>query len=433
MPRDYYAEEIGNVATASTQDYYAEEIDNQPKNKLQQFSEKLNATPEGRRAAIMASSLAKSPFGRLALMAMGKKPQEIDQLVAAVEPQNLGGGETAIKIGSDITGSAPLFGLTNAGIGGMLPKLPNLLKLATSAGVTAGTEKSIEGKPEEAIGTGLATTAGTAALGYGGKYIAKGIPKLPTFFKNLVTNVKNVKNPVAFSQKVRKELFTAKSEVGKAVEQGIEQVARNNPTQSIDLSASFNNIKGVMDNTADNPGLASVIKGIINKVKNPEQAKLLKDLIDDPAKATNLTLKQVQDIKVAIRNSPTIASKLKQGKFANWEVGDLELLDLVDNIRVEQLRAFPELSEVFKPYATYMGNYNQVKNMFKPSTLLNKLRQGFGNEEIEAMVKAVVPKETTKAISGFRSLDKIKRNIPKAVGLGIGAEGARRVIEKVTK
>lgn len=300
----------------------------------------------------------------------------------------------------------------------------NLLKLA-GAGAASGFAYS----PSENFGdikqrTEQAKVGG--ALGAAFPAVSSVISKIPVFFRNLASNIKNVKNPVAFSQRVRQELFKAKGDVGKAVERGISKAAENNPGQRIDLSDSFQNISEAMKDSSNNPGLSSAIKGIVRKIKNPEQSKLLQSLIDDPVKAKELTLKQAQDIKVAVRNSPVISSKLKQGKFANWTTGDLELLDLLDNIRVQQIEAFPSLSKVFKPYAEYMGNYNQVKGMFKPSQLLDKLRKGFGNEEIESMIKAVLPNETYSSIQGFR-------NTGRAVKVGAGLAGIATAEELIRR
>lgn len=241
---------------------------------------------------------------------------------------------------------------------------------------------------------------------------------------------KNVKNPVEFAKKVRANLFQSKKQVGDAFEEGVRSLSEANLTTTINLSPQMQYIKDASDDAINNPGLKSEINSVVRKIKNPEKSKFIQDLIDNPQNASNLTLQQSQDIKTIIQQAPSIATKLKQGKFADWKSGDLELLDLVDEIKLAQSELFPEMAQVREPYANYMGAYREVKNYFKPKILLDRMRKGFGNEEIENMIKIVLPKETVKSIKGFRRLDLIKRNTGKVVGLGLGVEATRRILGK---
>jgi len=252
------------------------------------------------------------------------------------------------------------------------------------------------------------------------------------FVKNIAQNIRNVKNPVQFAQNVRARFFDTKKQVGRAFEKGIQDLSKQYPDRSIDLSDEFLGMKKALDDSINNPGLASEVKSIIRRIRNPKQAKLLQDLIKNPDKAKQLTLNQAQDIKVAVQQAPSIKTKLAQGKFANWKPGEMELLDLLDDIRLAQSEIFPEMAQVRAPYAKYMENYKVVKNMFKPTQLLGKIRKGFGNEEVEAMVKAVLPEDVFNAIKGYRSTVKSIKSGLKLGLAGVGIEATRRMLNKIS-
>ena len=191
-------------------------------------------------------------------------------------------------------------------------------------------------------------------------------------------------------------------------------------------------IKGSMADATNNPGLASDINSILRRIKDPQKASFIKNLIDNPENARNLTLRQVQELKTIIQQSPSIAGKLKQGKFADWKSGDLELLDLVDDIKLAQSELFPEIAQVREPYANYMSAYKEVKNYFKPKSLLGKMRTGFGNEEIEQMIKVVLPKDTVKEIGAFKGLSKGIKIGKIATGLlGVEEVGRRFILPRL--
>lgn len=219
-----------------------------------------------------------------------------------------------------------------------------------------------------------------------------------------------LKNPEALAQSVRESVFNNKNQQGKIFSQKLDALSAKNPNVSVDLSDPIQRLKDAMSNSEENPGLSSQVKGIIKSIKDPQKAKMIQDIIDNPDKATNLTLKQSQDIKVAIQNAPAIANKLKMGKFAQYSPGDIEVLDLLDNVKLKQGENFSELADIRKPYADYMNDYNNVKSMFKPRVLLNNIKDGFGNnEEIGAMAKRVMPDATNKQIENIRKVIAMKQ------------------------
>jgi hypothetical protein len=237
----------------------------------------------------------------------------------------------------------------------------------------------------------------------------------------VLQNITKIKDPVAFAQAVRGSLFTNKQAAGQAFEQGIVDNMHQYPNNRVDLQDEFNAIKSAQDNQAENPGLAMQINGIIKKMTNPEDAKLMNSLIEDPSKAKNLTLQESQTIKTAINKAQPIAAKLQQGPFAQWSPAEMELLDLSHNVTAKQIEGYPQFKDTKAAYRDYIQNYNQVKNLFKPTQLLNRIRGGFGNEEIEQAVRKALGDQTYNNITGFRNAEKGVGYLKK--GAGIAALG----------
>lgn len=265
-------------------------------------------------------------------------------------------------------------------------------------------------------GAAIAATKPAQALG---RFLTKN-RKPVQVVKQFVDNIRRTKDPIGLARNVRAQLFQRKKEVGEAFESGIKALSEANPAARVDLSPQFDGLKTAMADATENPGLAQEVKAIVRRVKDPEQSKLLLELIENPSKAADLTLQQSQDIKVAIQNAPAIKTKLAQGKFADYRQSDIELLDLLDDIKLAQSDVFPELAEVRKPYAQYMQNYKEVKNYFKPKSLIGRMKNGFGNEETEAMVKAVLPEETFGDIKAYK---KALQAITLLKNLGLTAAG----------
>lgn len=282
---------------------------------------------------------------------------------------------------------------------------------------------------------GLFGTAGLANIASRGN-LAKEASKTAKLSKDqigglrqvqtIVKTMQNIKDPSNFAKVVRRSLFKKKQEVGKDFEKAIDTLVKDNPDQAVDLSGPFQYLKDNVDNIQDNPGLRREINSVISRIRNKDQVKLLRELIDDPMKASQLTLKQAQDIKVAIQQSPSISRKLNQGKFADYSSGDMELLDLLDEVKVAQSEAFPQMAAVRRPYAEYMQNYSNVKNLFKPGKTIKRLQEGFGDEEVQKMIKAVLPEETFGDIARYRRTIKGINFGLKAAGVGLAIEGGRR-------
>lgn len=315
---------------------------------------------------------------------------------------------------------------------------PKLAYASIPGAVTASTVGTVLDIANNPVDVALATMGKLGSGTKAGQAISQSKPvksverfmtkerELP--FNNLIQNLKNIKNPVKFAKNVRSSMFETKRQVGRDFGNAIDRLSNANLSKKVDISDSMNRLKIALDDIENNPGLRSEINSIVRKIKNPEDSKMILDLINNPEKATDLTLAQVQRVKNTIQNAPSIATKLKQGKFANWTSGDTELLDLIDDIKLAQSDVFPEMAEIRKPFAEYMQNYNEVKNMFKPRSLLNKIQGGFGNKEIEQMAKATMPEKTYKQIKGYRRTRNTLKAARNLAATGVGIEAIRRLL-----
>ena len=225
------------------------------------------------------------------------------------------------------------------------------------------------------------------------------------------------------AQSLRGDMFAKRSALGKELDQNITALSKENPDKRVDLSGVFEELK-MNVNDPNNPGLASEVRSIIRKIKDPELAGRINRYIENPRYAEGLNLRTSEDIKRALSQAPSISSKAGN-KFANWTPGDLEVLDLVDNVKLAQAESFgDELSKLRAPYAEYMKNYKFVKNSFKEGRLLGKAKTKFGDAELEAAAKKILSDDAWKEIEKLRGAEKIKK-IAKAVGIttGLGAVG----------
>lgn len=284
--------------------------------------------------------------------------------------------------------------------------LASLMAQQAVAGAGAGTYGTPDNRKSGAlVGGALGVLLPPAAI-----MANKGVnflKNIPGAMNQIKRNFKNIQDPALFGQQTREALFNAKRTVGQTFGNELDDLIKAKPNESVDLSNDFGRINAAMNDVENNPGLSTQIKSIFNRVRNPNDAAMLKKFIDNPSSASSVSLADSQKLKVAIQNAPDIATKLAKGKFADYNPADLEILDLLDNVKLRQAEIFPELTQIRKPYSDFMKNYDIVKNDFKPRNLLQKVRSGFGNEEIQKIINTIIPDKTVKDIVGFRNAEKV--------------------------
>lgn len=241
-----------------------------------------------------------------------------------------------------------------------------------------------------------------------------------------IQDLANIMQPKKFAEEVRNSTFQLRKDLGTNLDANIRVLSDSNPTERIDLTNEFQQVKDVM-NDPELQGLKSDINSTIRKIKNPQLTRRILDYIKNPDSASDLTLAESEEIKKVISNSSPISAKAKQGKFANWTSGDRELLDLVDNIKLRQAEKFDNLSEIRKPYADYMQSYNKLKSKFREGNLLRSMRGKFGDEEIEPLVKNIVHPDIYNKMIGFRRTG----NTVKVLGGATGLVGTEELLRRM--
>lgn len=306
-------------------------------------------------------------------------------------------------------------------------------KVKNAAAGMAGSAADIATTPASyAPIPGMAVANKIPGLNKAFNYAIENAPKdLMNIGKNVVNsgksvggNISNIIHPERLAKEVRGEMFNLRSKLGKELDSNIQTLSKTS-NETIDLSPHFHDLKNVMA-SEEGVGIRADILRTIREIKDPETSKLLIKAVKNPDSASNLTLQQSELIKRAISNSSTIGTKSKQGKFANWTSGDMELLDLVDNIKLSQAEKFDSLSELRKPYADYMQAYNVVKNKFKPGQLIKNMKSGFGDQEVKQLAEKVMPQDVVKKITGYRRTGK-------ALKYGATAIGAEEVLRNMFK
>ena len=308
--------------------------------------------------------------------------------------QQTGLGKT-LRFGAEATGlvkggAAKLAGGVYKRMAPMATKLGGKILRGITTGSTFGAATS---KPTvEEYGKNVAVNAGA-----GGVFSSVGAVA-PKFFRT----AKDLINPTQVAKEVRQSVFDLRKSLGEGLDEQITNLSNAGQAEGkfVDLSGQFQELKDIMK-TSEGSGIKGDILRTVRKIKDPIVRKLVNRVVSKPESAKQLTLAESDIVKKAFQQGIT-----KQGKFANWTPGDLEMLDLVDNIKLSQSEVFDNLAQIRAPYAEYMQGYNNVKNLFKPGRLLKGMRDKFGDEEINQLVQKIVPPETFKRINTFRRAGK---------------------------
>src|SRR3990167_484365 len=154
-----------------------------------------------------------------------------------------------------------------------LPQSLSDVRRFVTSGVSEGGE-SLGGELEFLSGAASSAIPIDKGASKAAKVIGAGI-------ESKIPSIKNVRNPIQFAQKVRSSMFELRSTLGKQLDDQITVLSKSNPEKRIDLSGPMQQLKAaILDK--DNPGLASEIKGMIRKIKDPEIVKKLTRFIRNP-------------------------------------------------------------------------------------------------------------------------------------------------------
>lgn len=215
---------------------------------------------------------------------------------------------------------------------------------------------------------------------------------------------------------VRKSVYQAKTDAVNEFGEGIDNLARANPDKSVSLRNVVDGIKSNMEEMA--PEARSVLR------KTP----ILKDLLEKPELANNVSLKDTQDIINYIN------TKVPRNIKANH----LDILDTLNDTRAAQLEAFPEMSVVRAKYGEFKNAFDTIKNKLKKGSLVDNMAKDFGDIEIQKEIRKVFNEDMLKEVKKFQQSKKILKatgiisdyalkGAAGAAGAGVIYEGGKKL------
>lgn len=227
-----------------------------------------------------------------------------------------------------------------------------------------------------------------------------------------------------FARKVRGVIFNKKREASEKFGQALDDLTQQNPDRKINIQRHIQNLS---DDAFGNKELGiegdPKLRRVINRVPK------LKEIINNPKRSMDLTVKEVQDISNRIKAS--FPERMLKGKKGGGFVksDEIALLDFVDDIRLEQLDAFPEMGVVRQDYGNIIGRYNKIRTKIKEGSLIKNLVNEFGDPEINEQAQALLDDDLLKEIRQFRGAVKFTDATKKLLfrgleGAAVGTAGA---------
>lgn len=286
------------------------------------------------------------------------------------------------------TTATDIYGQSRGQLQGMVPQSVNRLLGTGIAGAVPGgvmlPSQTREEIGRQGVGLGIDVMAGTAANKLAGTMV-NGLSQarlpsmeLPGAIKNATTG------ETQFLNKIRGEFVKSKQAAVDKFGDQLDALAIKNPDAKVNISSVLDELK---QEVAQEPKL----KSAINRVPG------LKSMLDSESTTGELSLKESQKIINDLTSKvPTV--KLRG---ANVRPDDIPLIDAIHNIRAAQLEAFPEMSAVRSEYGRVLGDYGLIRNRIKPGSLQSNLRRGFGDVELDAAVKRLLPKEVLGQIKSY--------------------------------
>jgi len=270
------------------------------------------------------------------------------------------------------------------------------------------------------------TLGGVIANSKAGKFVNNILNKEITMKKNPeVRGLLGHLDKPKFAQRVRADFHNSKAQARSEWNKDIDDLITKKPDERVDVKEVIDDLRSQMDQGSEiyNPKLRSNIINAARKSKN----ETLIDLIDNPQSSTKITLRQAQDIKNTLKKSPTIDTKLNQGKFANWQDTDFDILDAIDGVDEAMIYSFPEMTEVKLKYGNVMEKYKSVKNLFKKGRLLKNITNRFGDPELKLDVDNLLSKEMIREMRAYNT----PKTAAKVGGAGVLLWGGKKIIDKI--
>jgi len=206
-----------------------------------------------------------------------------------------------------------------------------------------------------------------------------------------------------FARQLRGEVYGSKKAAGNAFDQALEQSTLNNPNASADLSDAANRLR--MLRTYD-PRIDSFIKS------HPD----LLSMVDNPDVAKQLNARQAQDMINTMKQS------LGNSKFGsgNFRPEDMPLLEVIDDMKMAQASAYPEMKGARAAYGKNREAFKTVRPDLSKRSLEKRITQGFTTGEVGDEFKNLLGPDTMRKLKGAQFAGRALKTASGPLGMAGG-------------
>lgn len=223
-----------------------------------------------------------------------------------------------------------------------------------------------------------------------------------------------LQNPAAFSREVRGAVLQNKHEKTKAISNAIDDFTKQNPDVAVDISEPMENLRQVLGDPDAAPDLRRIMGAITRKSKN----QTLSNLLNNPELAKSVNMRQLQDLKNSIEYFPSIQSKISKGAWDKVTLGEQDLLNLVDDIKLAQTDIVPALKGARQAFSAFMEDYKAVRPLLSEKVLEKQLRANFSGQtgEVVERIAKTIPEPLRNQITAFGNASTRIENNKKLLG-----------------
>lgn len=274
-------------------------------------------------------------------------------------------GQAGAKLGTKAFGDGVTGHIMSGGLGGGLTGVSQIF--------------DPKGSNEDILKRQAIQGAGSALAGITYNTLAPFLKKVASGVKNM----KNIKgeNAVKFEDATRAEFYNIKKEAVDSFGSQLDDLAQSNPNKTVDLT-SF----------ADD--LAEEVRLMNGSSKNIlYKSKLLKEIVDNPDKSRNVSLKEIQKM----------INDIQSGISKNIKSQHIEALDKLSDLRASQLDAFPEMASVREQYRQIAEPHKQLKKYFNFNKLQQAINNDFDGPVAQEALKGMLSKETIEKMGGIKN------------------------------
>lgn len=296
--------------------------------------------------------------------------------------------------------AASPMGFTAKQIVGGANSAINALTLGASEAIAGAFGKTLipsETTPEvQGIGAGIGSIIPVGTLIKSGKAVADIAGQ--SIIGKSIGRATSLKQANKYAEDLQREFVGIKKAATSSWAKSVDELSNANPDKTISLRNIIDDIKSNLEQMT--PEARNVFR------KTPK----LKELIDNPELANNVTLKDTQDIINYIQTKVP----------SNIRANTLDIVDTLSDIRASQLDAFPEMANIRADYAKIAEPWRNIKNNFKFNNTLNAIQQDFGGDQAKFAVEQLFSPETIREMGGYKNAAKSVKVIKDALGFTIG-------------